>query len=126
MNLKQRIAGWFVTPVDMQFSVPPADIVPGFPSAVGIAAVPPRDDAPAAVEVEEAVRVREALRLVEAALAAESARARKTGMRNPDLANLALELRSALRPAPADAEVLREVPPVGVRQAVPSVPGRAA
>jgi hypothetical protein len=111
----QRFFARLVTEIDRQPTVPPTGIVPGFP---------PLDDTPAAAELEHDARVGEALRLVEAALARESERARKTGMRNPDLVDVCLEVRSALQPSPPDAEVLREVPPVGIRYAAPVIPGR--
>lgn len=117
MSTWQRFFGRVVTEIDRHPHVPPADIVPGFPDL---------DDTPEAAELEQAARHREALRLVEAALARESARARATGMRNPDLANLCLEVRSALRPSAPGSEVLREVPPVGIRYPAPVIPGRAA
>jgi hypothetical protein len=117
MSTWQRFFNRLVTEIDRQPHVPPADIIPGFPTL---------DDTPEAAELEHGARTREALRLVEAALATESARAKKTGIRNPDLANVCLEVRSALRPAPVGSEVLRETLPVGIRQAVPYVPGRTS
>lgn len=111
-------------PVRVEHTVPPADVVPLDHLLRGKDIV--MVDTPAAVELEDRARRAEALRLVEAALARESNRARKIGMRNADLADLCLEVRSALRPAPADAEVLREVPPVGIRHPAPVTPGGAA
>jgi hypothetical protein len=107
MTLLNRIAGWAG-----KGDVPPP--------------CTPLDDLPADAALEHIARNREVLRLVEAALARESERSRKTGTRNPDLANLCLEIRSALRPSAPGSEVLREVPPVGIRHAAPVTPGRAA
>lgn len=115
MSLMRRVAGWVFTPIQVEFIVPPADVVDL-----------DLDDTPAAAEIEHSARVTEALRLVELALARESNRARKTGTRNPDLVDVCLEVRSALLPSPPDAEVLREVPSVGIRYAAPVIPGRAA
>jgi hypothetical protein len=115
MTFRRWLVDQLFTPIQVDVEVAEADVV-------DLAL----DDTPAAAAIEHGARTREALRLVEAALALESARSRKTGMRNPDLANLCLEVRSALRPAPVGAEVLREVPSVGIRRAVPYVPGRAA
>lgn len=115
MTFRRWLVGRLFTPIRVEVTVPPADVVD-----VAL------DDTRASAALEQAARTREALRLVEAALAAESARARKTGVRNPALANLGLDVRSALLPSAPGSEVLREMPPVGIRYAVPVVPGRAS
>jgi hypothetical protein len=115
MTTWQRFFSRLVTEIDRQPTVPPADIIPGFPAL---------EDTPEAAELEDAARVAEALRLVGDALDRESERARKTGTRNRDLADLALEVRSALQPSPP--QTLREVPPVGIRYPVPVIPGGAS
>lgn len=116
MSLRHRIAGWFVTPVDMQFTVPPADIVPGFQLPAAL---------PANAEAEYAARIDVALRLIAGVLEDESHK--PTGTRNVARFDLALEVRSALRPSASGSEVLREVPSVGIRYAsVPVVPGRSS
>lgn len=115
MTLRNRIAGWFVTPVDLQFTVPPADIVPGFPTL---------DDTPEAAGLEHQARHTAALRHIHRTLLAESLK--DPGLRDTALVDFCLELRSTLQPAPADAEVLREVPPVGIQRPVPVIPGRTS
>jgi hypothetical protein len=87
-------------PATVEHTVPPADVV-----------APTLDDTAESTTLERAARVAEALRLVEAALYREAKRGRDTGTRNPDLANLCLEVRSALRPSPPGSEVLHEAPP---------------
>lgn len=106
MTTWQRIRDRFVTPIDVQFTVPPADIIPGFPTL---------DDTPEAAELEHHARHLAALRLVHAVL--EEERAKPHGFRNVERFDLALELRSALQPSAAGSEVLRETPPVGIRYA---------
>lgn len=118
------LAGWLsryaATPVDRP-AVSAADIVPGFaPADVVDVAL---DDTPAAVELEQSARLTHAARIVHRTLLAESLK--DPALRNVALMDLCLELRTALKP-PTGSEVLREVPPVGVRHAVPVVPGRTS
>lgn len=112
MTLRNRIAGWFVTPVDLQFTVAPADIVPGFQL----------DDTPASAELEHQARHKAALRHIHRTLLAESLK--DPGLRDTALVDFCLELRSTLQPSPPGSEVLREVPPVGIRYKAPVIPGR--
>jgi hypothetical protein len=113
MSTWQRIFGWLVTEIDRQPVVPPAGIVPGFPAL---------DDTPVAAELEHHARHKAALRHIHRTLLAESLK--DPGLRNTALVDFCLELRSTLQPAPADAEVLREMPPVGIRYRAPVIPGR--
>jgi hypothetical protein len=113
MTLRNRIAGWFVTPVDLQFTVAPADIVPGFQL----------DDTPASAELEHQARRKAALRHIHRTLL-ESLK--DPGLRDTALIDFCLELRSTLQPSAPGSEVLREVPPVGIRYPAPVIPGRAA
>jgi hypothetical protein len=106
MSTWQRVFGWLVTEIDRQPTVPPAGIIPGAPTL---------DDTPMSAELEHGARHRAALQLVAAVL--EDERAKTPGFRNAERFDLALEMRSILHPAPAGAEVLREVP--AVRHATP-------
>lgn len=115
MTIRRWLVGQFFTPIQVEFTVPPADVVPG---ALTL------DDTPAAVELEQSARLAEAVRLVEAVL--EEERRRPSGCRNVERFDMALDLRSALRPSAPGSEVLREVPPVGIRHAAQVAPGRAA
>lgn len=115
MTTWQRFFRQLVTEIDRHPHVPPADIVPGFPTL---------DDTPEAAQLEHQARHAAALRHIHRTLLAESLK--DPGLRDTALMDSCLELRSILQPAPADAEVLREVPPVGIRYAAPVIPGRAA
>lgn len=95
MSTWQRFFGRLVTEIDRQPHTPP-----GFP---------PLDDTPAAVELEHQARHTAALRLITAVL--EQERAKPQGFRDVGRFDLALDMRSILLPAPADAEVLREATP---------------
>jgi hypothetical protein len=79
---------------------------------------------PEAVALEQAARRREVLRLVRHALLTESLRGPL--LRNGPLLSLCLDIRSALEPAPAAEADLREAPTVGIRCAVPVIPGRTS
>lgn len=113
MSILRRAAGWIVGPIEVENTVAPADIVPGFMVVT-----------PEAVELEHHARHVAALRHVHAVLEEESAKA--AGFRNVGRFDLALELRSILLPSAAGSEVLREVAPVGVRYPAPVAPGRAS
>lgn len=108
-NFRNR---FLVTPVDLQFTVPPADIVPGFQL----------DDTPIAAELEHQARHKAALRHIHRTLLLESLK--DPGLRDTALVDFCLELRSTLQPSPPGSEVLREVPPVGIRYKAPVIPGR--
>jgi hypothetical protein len=95
--------GLYGTPT-VDHTVPPADIVPGFPA----------DACPEVVfdesaEVEQRAQIRAVTRLVHRTLLTESLKAE--GMRNTELVDLCLEVRSALQPSAPGSEVLREAPP---------------
>jgi hypothetical protein len=96
-----------VGPIEVDHVVPPADIVPGFL---------PMEDTPAVVELQHQAR-HAALRLITAVLQEERAKAQ--GFRDVARLDLALEIRSILLPARVGAELLGEVPPVGIRHAEP-------
>lgn len=80
MSFLQGFGRHFVTPVDRGYTVPPADVIPPTPPAVG----------------GDSARIAEVLRLTKAALDAESERGRGCGMRNAALADLCLEIRTVL------------------------------
>lgn len=113
MSIVRRATQWFAGPIYTDHS--PAGVVPGFPVLA---------DLPAAVELEHQARHAAAMRQIHRTLLAESLK--DPGLRNTALVDFCLELRSTLQPAPAGAEVLREVPPVGVRYRAPVVPGCAS
>lgn len=75
-----------------------------------------------ASHLELQARLRHVARLAERVLFAQSFKPDE--LRDAELIDLALDIRSALRPSPPGSEVLREMPPVGIRYAVPIVPGR--
>jgi hypothetical protein len=102
-SLYRGLAG----PVTVEHTVPPADIVPGFDQPV---------DTPEAAELEQAARVRAVTRLVHRTLLTESLKAE--GMRNTELIDLCLEVRSALQPSAPGSEVLREAPPAAPLRAI--------
>lgn len=116
MSTWQRFFGWLVTEIDRQPHVPPAEIVPGFP---------PLDDTPASVELEHDARHKAMRRLIHRTLLAESLK--DPALRNGELTDFCLEARSILQPSAPGSEVLREVPPVGIRRpSVPVIPGRTS
>ena len=114
MTTWQRFFGRLVTEIDRQPTVPPADIIPGFQL----------DDTPAAAELEHQARHTAALRHIHRTLLLESLK--DPGLRDTALIDFCLELRSTLQPSPPGSEVLREVPPVGIRYKAPVIPGRAS
>lgn len=77
------------------------------------------DDTAEAVQLEQAARLTHAARIVHRTLLAESLKPGEH--RDVALMDVCLELRSALRPAPVDAEVLREAP-AKLPQRHPQVP----
>jgi hypothetical protein len=79
------------------------------------------DDTRETVALEHAARHREALRVIRRAMLEESLK--DPGHRDAGRLDLALDLKSILAPAPADGEVLREVP---LRTAVPARSVRAS
>lgn len=96
----RNLSRYLVTPVDrptvtVQHTVPPADVIP--------------------VELEQEARTRHMLRYVQRTLLEESLK--DPVFRNTGLIDFCLGARSILQPAPADAEVLREAPAVGIRYA---------
>lgn len=109
------------TPIDVQHTVAPADVVP-LDDLLGEPVV--LDDTPAAVDLEQGARLKHAARIVHRTLVAESLK--EGPQRNVELMDLCLELRSTLRPSAPGSEVLREVPPVGIRYPAPVVPGGAS
>lgn len=81
------------------------------------------EDTAATVELEHEARLTHAARIVHRALVAESLKPEE--LRNHELMDLCLDLRSTLRPSAPGSEGLREQPAVGVRYAVPVIPGGA-
>lgn len=121
MSTWQRFFGWLVTEIDRQPLVPPADIVPGFRPAGDVVDVA-LDDTPTSVELERTARDHAMRRLIHRTLLAESLK--DPALRNGELTDFCLEARSILQPSAPGSEVLREVPPVGIRRpSVPVIPG---
>lgn len=108
----RRLAG---EPVTVEHTVPPADVA-------GPALV--LDDTAEALDIEHHARLREALRIIHRTLLTESLK--DEALRNPDLIDRMLDLRSVLLPSAPGSEVLVEVPPVRQRYGVPVIPGRAS
>lgn len=90
-------------PIRVEHTVPPADIVPGFDASPEVVS----DDT-----AEQQARLRAVTRIVHRALLTESLKTE--GSRNRGLYDLALDLRLALQPAPAETPpepLLRAVAP---------------
>lgn len=107
----RNLSRYLVTPVErptvtVQHTVPPADVIP---AALVL------DDTAEAVELEQEARTRHMLRYVQRTLLEESLK--DPVFRNTGLIDFCLGARSILQPAPADAEVLREAPDMGIRYA---------
>lgn len=115
MTTWQRFYSRLVTAIDVQPTVPPDGIIPGFPTL---------DDTPEAAELEQQARTRHMLRHVQRTLLLESLT--DPGHRNQALIDFCLESRLILQPSPPDPQALREVPPVGIRYPVPVIPGGAS
>jgi hypothetical protein len=81
------------------------------------------DDTPHSADLEREARLRHAAHRVERELYAQSLRPHEE--RSPELVNFLLDMRATLNPAPADSEVLRELPLLQLRFAVGG-PGRAS
>jgi hypothetical protein len=86
-------------PIEVERTVAPADIVPGFQPAT----------APDNTAAEEASRIDAAIRAVDAALQAE--RAKPEHDRNHGVYALALDVRLALEPMPRQEPLLRAMAP---------------
>lgn len=97
-------------PVTVEHTVAPRDVVPV--------------DTAETIHAELLARIKHAARLAERKLFEQSGK--PEWLRDVELVDLCLDVRSALRPSAPGSEVLRELPPVPVRYAVPVTPGRAS
>jgi hypothetical protein len=110
------------TPIDVQHTVAPPDVVPLADLMRGETVH--LEDTAQSVELEREARVRQMLRHIQRTLLTESFK--DPNVRNQALLDFCLEARSILQPAPVDATQLREVPPLGIRYPTPVIPGGAS